>query len=226
MNDSIRTILFDLDGTLLDTAPDLALALNTVLQEQQRQPIPENKIRSWISYGTTRLIKNAFGFTDEQTVPEHLRQRFLTLYAEHIADQTSLFPGMAEVLETIEQTNRQWGIVTNKASALTEPLLQKLGLVKRSLCHISGDSLPQCKPHPAQLLHACQLAQTPPEACVYIGDASRDIEAGQRAGMRTLIALYGYIDEQEKPTQWGATGMLQKPLDLLSWLEQTGTPTP
>jgi len=219
MNEPIRTILFDLDGTLLDTAPDLAFALNTVLLEQQLDPLPDDKIRPWISFGTTILIKNAFGLTDEESVPEPLRQSLLTHYAEHIADQTRLFPGMDEVLETIEKTGKQWGIVTNKPASLTEPLLQQLGLASRSVCNISGDSLPQRKPHPAQLLHACQLAQTPPKACIYIGDAERDIEAGQRAGMRTLIALYGYIDKQEKPTQWGATGMLQKPLDLLSWLE-------
>lgn len=226
MNEPIRTILFDLDGTLLDTAPDIAQALNTVLQEQQLETIPYQKIRPWVSFGTTTIIKNAFGLSDEEPVPEHLRQRFLTHYAEHIADQTRLFPGMEEVLETIEKTGKLWGIVTNKSANLTEPLLQQLGLASRSCCNISGDSLPQRKPDPAQLLYACQLAQTPPKASVYIGDALRDIEAGQRAGMRTLVALYGYIDQTEKPTQWGATGMLQKPLDLLSWLEQTEIPNP
>ncbi len=219
LSHSVHTVLFDLDGTLLDTAPDLAFALNAVLVEQKREPLPFEQIRPWVSYGGMRLIKNGFQLSDDDPALEPLRQRFLTIYADHLADQTRLFPGMAEVLETLEKQGIQWGVVTNKPTWLTEPLLQQLGLTSRSVCNISGDTLPQRKPHPAPLLHACQLAQSTPEACVYVGDASRDIEAGQRAGMRTLVALYGYIEAQEKPAQWGATGMLQKPLDLLSWIE-------
>jgi phosphoglycolate phosphatase len=125
---------------------------------------------------------------------------------------------MAEVLATLEQRGIKWGIVTNKFARLTEPLLQQLGLLTRSVCTISGDTLPQRKPDPAPLLYACQLAQSTPAQCVYVGDAWRDIEAGQRAGMRTLIALYGYLNEDDTPTQWGATGMLSKPFDLITWL--------
>jgi len=223
MNNPIQTVLFDLDGTLLDTAPDLAFALNTLLVEQKREPLPFSQIRPWVSFGSTVMIKNAFSLSDERKVPETWRQRFLNLYEEHIADQTCLFPGMAEVLETLETNELKWGIVTNKHSSLTKPLLQKLHLTTRSVCNISGDTLSQCKPHPAPLLHACKVANTLPEYGVYVGDASRDIEAGQRAGMRTLVALYGYIDAQETPTQWGATGILHQPLDLLPWLAQFTT---
>jgi len=219
MKNSIHTVLFDLDGTLLDTAPDLAFALNTLLIEQKRKPLPIEKIRPWVSYGGGTMIKNAFGFGEDDPIPEAWQQRFLNLYADHIADQTNFFPGMTEVLTSLEERGIKWGIVTNKSTWLTSPLLEKLDLTNRSVCNISGDTLSQCKPHPAPLLHACQLAETQPENCIYVGDASRDIEAGQRAGMRTLVALYGYIDAVEIPAQWGATGMIEKPLDLLSWIE-------
>ncbi len=224
MNNPVHTVLFDLDGTLLDTAPDLAFALNTVLVEQKREPLPFEQIRPWVSFGGMIMIKNGFQLTDDDPIPESLRQRFLTIYADHLTDQTCLFPGMAKVLETLEARGIQWGVVTNKAAWLTDPLLQQLNLTSRSVCNISGDTLPQRKPHPAPLLHACQLAHSTPETCIYMGDAQRDIEAGQRAGMRTLVALYGYIGAQEKPAQWGASGLIQKPLDLLSWLEQSTTP--
>lgn len=218
MNQSIQTVLFDLDGTLLDTAPDLASALNTLLIEHQQQPLPLAKIRPWISLGTNSLIRNSFNLSATEPLPEALRQRFLSIYTQHLAEQTALFPGMEEVLTTLESQKIQWGVVTNKAAWLTEPLMQQLGLTQRSICNISGDTLAQCKPHPAPLLYACQLARSIPEQCIYVGDALRDIEAGQRAGMRTLVALYGYIEEHETPAQWGATGMLNQPLDLLSWI--------
>jgi phosphoglycolate phosphatase len=223
---SVHTVLFYLDGTLLDTAPDLAFALNTVLVEQKREPLPFEQIRPWVSHGGMILIKNGFKLSDDDPALEPLRQRFLTIYADHLADQTRLFEGMAEVLETLEKRGIQWGVVTNKSAWLTDPLLQKLDLARRSVCNVSGDTLPQRKPDPAPLLHACQLANTTPEQCIYVGDASRDIEAGQGAGMRTLVALYGYIGAQETPAHWGATGMIQKPFDLLSWIDQSATLEP
>ena len=218
MNQPIRTVLFDLDGTLLDTAPDLAWALNALLIEHQQQPLPLAKIRPWISLGTNALIRKGFNLSVTEPMQESLRQRFLSIYTQHLAEQTALFPGMEEVLTTLESKEIQWGVVTNKAARLTDPLMQQLGLTKRSICNISGDTLAQCKPHPAPLLYACQVARSTPEQCIYVGDALRDIEAGQRAGMRTLIALYGYIEDHETPAQWGATGMLNQPLDLLSWV--------
>jgi len=218
-NNSIQTVLFDLDGTLLDTAPDLAFALNTVLKEQQREPLPLAQVRPWVSKGGIVMIKNGFQITEHDPNFESLRQRFLTIYANNIAKQTHLFAGMAEVLDTLEKRGIQWGIVTNKSSWLTLPLLEQLNLQNRSVCNISGDTLPQRKPHPAPLLHACQLARSTPQQCVYVGDALNDIVAGIRAGMRTLLALYGYIAAEETPAEWGATGILEQPLDLLKWLD-------
>ncbi len=216
---NVQTVLFDLDGTLLDTAPDLAFALNTVLIEQKREPLPFMQIRPWVSHGGNTLIKKAFQLNDTDPAIKLLRKRFLEIYVEHLADKTRLFDGMAEVLDTLENRGIQWGIVTNKPSWLTDPLLQQLGLTNRSVCNVSGDTLPQCKPDPAPLLYACQLAEKLPEQCIYVGDASRDIEAGTRAEMRTLVALYGYIESSDSPTEWGATGMIEKPLDLLTWIE-------
>ncbi len=217
-NKPINTVLFDLDGTLLDTAPDLAFALNAVLVEEKREPLPIAQIRPYVSHGGKTLIKNGFKLSDHDPAIEPLLKRFLAIYKAHLVDKTCLFEGMAEVLASLERRKILWGIVTNKSAWLTDPLLQQLGLTSRSVCNISGDTLPQHKPDPAPLLYACQLAQSTPDKCIYVGDASRDIEAGTRAGMRTLVALYGYIDPQEIPAQWGATGMIQKPLDLLSWV--------
>ncbi|MDM8568747.1 phosphoglycolate phosphatase [Thiotrichales bacterium HSG1] len=211
-----NTILFDLDGTLLDTAPDLAYALNQVLTEQQQKPLPFEQIRPWVSHGGRTMIKN--GFVGCEIDIDFIHQRFLAIYSSHIADKSVFFPDMEAVLTDLESQGLQWGIVTNKPAWLTEPLLKKLNLANRSACNVSGDTLAQNKPHPAPLLYACKLLNTTPESCVYVGDAERDVEAGKRAGMKTLIAAYGYIGTDDKPEQWGANYILQKPMDLLTWL--------
>ncbi len=223
MNNSIDAVFFDLDGTLLDTAPDLAYALNVVLEEQQRSPLPFAVIRPWVSFGARTLIKFGFQLTDtEDPQLEPLRQRFLQIYAANLATHTRLFPGMEEVLNALEGWQKPWGIVTNKPKWLTQPLLEQLGLATRSVCNVSGDTLTVNKPHPAPLLHACQVANCLPERCLYVGDALRDIEAGQRAGMQTVVALYGYIGQEEKPEDWGATGMIRQPEELLEWIVDSG----
>ena len=221
-NQPVKTVLFDLDGTLLDTAPDLAFALNTLLREHKREPLSLEKIRPLVSYGGVNLIKTGFQLNDAAPELEALRKRFLELYVAHLTDQTSFFSGMETLLESLEKQGIQWGIVTNKPAWLTDPILEAFALTNRSVCNISGDTLSQCKPHPAPLLHACKLANSTPEQCIYVGDAPRDIEAGHRAGMRTFAALYGYIDPNDPPELWDfkATAMLEKPLDLLSWLRK------
>lgn len=225
MKDPIHSVLFDLDGTLLDTAPDLAFALNSVLIEQQREPLLFEQIRPWVSWGARVLIKQGFNFTaDNDPQLEPLRLRLLEIYANNLARETSLFPGMEEVLQTLEGWGISWGIVTNKPAWLTNPLLEQLGLATRSVCNISGDTLPQSKPHPAPLLYACQMAQCKPAHGLYVGDALRDVEAGQRAGMRTVVALYGYINPAEMPLTWGATGVIKQPLELINWISEIGLP--
>ena len=214
-----RTILFDLDGTLADTAPDLADALNTVLQRNGSPPLAYEKIRPVVSHGGVALIELGFGLPQQDPGFEPLRQQLLDAYLQNIASKTRLFPGMAELLQAIERRGLSWGVVTNKPGWLTDPLLAAMQLDHRAACVVSGDTLPQRKPDPAPLLHACQLTDSQVHECVYIGDAERDIVAGQRAGMTTLVALFGYIGEHEQPHRWGADALLESPQQILQWLE-------
>lgn len=214
-----RTILFDLDGTLLDTAPDLADALNTVLAENQRSPLPFEDIRPVVSHGGVALIKLGFNIDSSDPAFAPLRQRLLDVYRENISRRTQPFPGIGKLLDSIEQRGLNWGIVTNKPGWLTEPLLKDLGLFDRAACVVSGDTLEERKPHPAPMLHASELANSRPEHCVYIGDAQRDIEAGNNAGMQTLVALFGYIRKDDDPYSWNASSLIEQPGDLLVWLD-------
>ncbi|MCV6638427.1 HAD-IA family hydrolase [Candidatus Albibeggiatoa sp. nov. NOAA] len=214
----IETVLFDLDGTLVDTLPDLAHAMNVVLQEQGKPIIGLEAIRPSVSHGARAMLRFALGSEDYPNFDD-LHQQMLDVYAKHIADKSALFAGMEQVLQYIDQNHKGWGIVTNKHQHFTDPLLDKLQLTNRSLCNVSGDTLPESKPHPAPILHACKLADTKPENCIYIGDAKRDIEAGQRAGMQTFVALFGYLSNDDQPDTWGATGFLNQPEDLITWLQ-------
>jgi phosphoglycolate phosphatase len=214
-----RTILFDLDGTLLDTAPDLADALNTVLVENRHNPLPLEDIRPVVSHGGIALIKLGFRLDRSDPAFEPLRQRLLEVYRENLSRHTRPFPGISELLDSIEQRGLNWGVVTNKPAWLTEPLLRDLDLFDRAACVVCGDTLDERKPHPAPMLHASELADSQPEQCVYIGDALRDIEAGNNAGMQTLVALFGYLQEEDEPQTWNASSMIEQPQDLLAWLD-------
>ncbi|MEN8205009.1 MAG: phosphoglycolate phosphatase [Pseudomonadota bacterium] len=220
----IRTVLFDLDGTLLDTAPDLAAALNTVLEENQRAALPFDYIRPVVSHGGIALIKLGFELQQDDPCFESLRKRLLAVYRENISRHTTLFPGMDAVLQEIEQRGLNWGVVTNKPGWLTDPLLKDLQLYDRATCVVSGDTLQERKPHPAPLLHACTLANSLPEQCLYVGDAQRDIEAGENAGMYTMVALFGYFTDEDQPHTWGASHTIDEPAELLTWLDKGHTP--
>jgi len=219
----IRTVLFDLDGTLLDTAPDLAAALNTVLRENRREPLPLETIRPAVSHGGIAIIRRGFGLEASDPAIEPLRQRLLEVYRANISTLTRPFPGMAEVLDTLEARGLNWGVVTNKPGWLTNPLLGDLGLLQRAACVVSGDTLAQRKPHPAPMLHACALAGSEPRRCVYVGDAQRDVEAGNNAGMYTLVALFGYFQDDDRPQEWQADALINTPADLLAWLDRIET---
>jgi len=223
---SIKTVLFDLDGTLADTAPDLAFALNEVLKEQGRAPLPFDIIRPYVSHGGPALTQLGFGITAEHPDFEPRRQRLLEIYRANIARETTLFPGMAELLNHIEKNNMNWGVVTNKPGRLTKPLMDALGLSDRAACIVSGDTCNNRKPHPEPILHGCQLAGSEAQHCVYIGDAQRDIEAGRRAGMKTIVALFGYIADDDKPEQWQADIMLDAPQAIIDWLSATALGSP
>jgi len=217
---SIRTVLFDLDGTLADTAPDLAYALNCVLTEQGCEPLPYETIRPVVSHGGIALIKLGFDIDEQAAEFQELRQRLLDIYRDNIARETQLFDGMAALLQTLEQRGLNWGVVTNKPAWLTEPLLEALDIRHRAASVVSGDTLPERKPHPAPMLLACEQAGSDAAHCLYIGDAERDIEAGRNAGMRTLVALFGYIGDGDQPTEWQADGMVEHALEILDWLER------
>ena len=201
---SIRTVLFDLDGTLADTAPDLAHTLNTLLAEEGRAMLAYETIRPQVSHGAGALVHLGFSDVADKEF-ERLRQRFLALYAENLVRETRLFPGMDELLSELKRRGLNWGIVTNKSAFLTEPLVTQLGLPWPPASIVSGDSTNNRKPHPEPMLLACTQAGSEPAQCLYVGDAERDIEAGRRAGMRTLVALFGYISKEERPERWAPT---------------------
>jgi 2-phosphoglycolate phosphatase len=219
----LRCILFDLDGTLLDTLEDLAFALNTVLTEEGVAPLPLAAIRPVIAYGAKALLRLGFGEDQDEAVLKQRVDRLLWVYQRHLADRTRLFEGMDEVLETIEAQGRLWGVVTNKHRFLTLPLLERLGLKSRAACIVCGDDVSLSKPHPEPLWLACGLAQVDPGECLYVGDAESDIQAGRRAGMRTLAVRYGYLAPGACPERWGADAVVDSPKQLARLL-QAGFP--
>lgn len=215
----IRTVLFDLDGTLADTAPDLAAALNALLVEEGRLPLPFHTIRPVVSHGSTGLIRLGFGKKPDDDGFVKLRERLLEHYARNLCRETRVFPGVPEVLDTLYRRGVAWGIVTNKPAFLTEPLIARLAFDHPPACVVSGDTTQNRKPHPEPMLHACDLARAQPSQSLYIGDAERDIQAGREAGMKTLVALFGYIGENESPASWGADGMINTPVEILGWID-------
>jgi len=198
-----RAVLFDLDGTLVDTAPDMVSALQDLQQYHGLEPVQYDRGRSNVSNGAMGLLR--MGFPD---LSEEQRQGlicdYIELYSERLAHESTLFDGIEALLDELDDGNCPWGVVTNKPSHLTEPLLEQLDLARRCICIISGDTLEQRKPHPAPLLHACELAGIEPARSIYVGDSSRDIEAGRAAGMGTIAAGYGYITADDDPGAWGA----------------------
>lgn len=212
-----RGVLLDLDGTLLDTAPDMADALNRLRADEGLESLPFERIRPHVSHGALRLIRVGFGEPEPERF-ESLRGRYLDIYRQGLANRTRLFDGFDAVLATLERSGIPWGVVTNKPGWLTVPLLEQLGLASRSACIVAGDTLPERKPHPLPLLHAAGLIGLPPQACLYLGDAERDVQAARNAGMIPLVAGFGYLDEGEDPAAWRPDGILSRPAELLDWL--------
>jgi phosphoglycolate phosphatase len=211
--------LFDLDGTLLDTAPDLTAALNVLLAEERREALGLATVRPHVSTGAIAVVHRGFPEIEVGSEGfEALRLRFLDHYRAAVAVHTRLFPGFEQVLATLEAHALPWGIITNKAGWLTEPLLDALGLLTRAACVVSGDTLAVRKPHPDQLLLAAERIRVPAADCVYVGDALRDVQAARAAGMVPLGARYGYLNETEQPDSWPVAGWLDEPQDLLPWL--------
>lgn len=214
----VRAVLFDLDGTLADTAPDLAAALNRVRADLGLGPLPYDELRPHASAGARGMLGAGCDVRPGDTRFEPLRAAFLDHYARHLCVHSTLFDGVEAVLDAIEARGLAWGIVTNKHRRYTDPLVVQLGLTPRTRVVISGDTTAHAKPHPAPLLEAAVRLALPPGECLYVGDAERDIEAGNAAGMATLVASYGYIQADETPRSWPAAGAIATPRDLLDWL--------
>ena len=214
----LEAVLFDLDGTLADTLPDLAGALDSVARETGARAVDEARLRPLVSRGTREMLASVFAHEPDRARIDHARRRFLERYREGVAIRTRLFPGMDAVLEAIERRGARWGVVTNKHAWLTEPLLEALGLRRRAACVVSGDSAAHPKPHPAPLLLACERLSVAPAAAAYVGDSRSDVESGRAAGMATLSAGWGYFDPEDPPEGWGADVDAGTPGDLLDWV--------
>jgi len=214
----LACVLFDLDGTLVDTAPDLIASLNKALVEHGFNGVEYDAVKPYISYGANAMIKTSTD-TDEPTQAAIL-DSMLANYQNNIAQHSLFFQGIPEVLDHLEHQGLKWGVVTNKRKRFTEPLMTALNLAQRASCIISGDSTQYSKPHPEPMLAACAQAGVASENCLYIGDASHDIAAGKSANMKTLAALYGYLKPDDRPETWGADAMIRSPLEITGWLKQ------
>lgn len=205
-NGAIECVLFDLDGTLVDTAPDMVAVLLDLQLAHRLEPVPYELARSQVSNGAIGLIRLAFPEASEAEVTD-LHGDYLARYERSVCVRSSVFPGLGDLLTALERVGCPWGVVTNKPQRMTEPLLAGLGLAERAACIVSGDTLPQRKPDPSPLLLASRLAGVLPGRSVYVGDAARDIEAGRAAGMATVAALYGYVTADDDPAAWRADQM-------------------
>jgi phosphoglycolate phosphatase len=214
----INTILFDLDGTLVDTAPDLGHALNIQLERHGKVPLSDAAIRPFASHGSRGLIGLGFGITPNDDSFIIMRDEYLAIYDTVFTRSPILLPGIAELLQVIENKGLKWGIVTNKPRRFTQPLIENMALHERAACVVSGDDAPKPKPSPETLLLACKHVGTKPESCMYVGDAERDIQAGKAAGMKAVVALFGYIDVTDRPHEWGADALIKTPNELLDFL--------
>lgn len=218
MTTNINTVLFDLDGTLCDTAPDIQQALNQVLALHQRPSISLADVKTVASEGAGRLIGKAFGLDASSCQYEPIKQQLIDHYRDIKDIQTTLYEGMDRVLHFIEQRGLKWGIVTNKPTFLTQPLLETLNLAQRAACVVCGDTLTVSKPDPKPIIHACELIGANNKEACYVGDHHRDISAGNAAGLRTITALYGYIADMKAAKAWPSHAHIHHPSELIPWL--------
>jgi N-acetyl-D-muramate 6-phosphate phosphatase len=216
----IKAVLFDLDGTLLDTAGDFVDALNGLRAEEKLGPLSYETIRCQVSHGGHALVRLGFGVLppDEHEV---MRMRLLNIYRKQLAKHTRLFEGGDELLTELERRGLHWGIVTNKPGWLTDPLLVEVNLHKRAKAVVSGDTLSERKPHPMPLLHAAKSLGVNAADCVYVGDAERDMLAAKAAGMYGLVAGFGYLGDDDRADTWFSHGWLHTPLELIGWLDNS-----
>jgi phosphoglycolate phosphatase len=212
-----RAVLFDLDGTLADTAPDLAAALNKLRADQGQEPVPRSRLRPFASAGARGLVHAGFGVKPGDGDYDALREAFLEAYRENTCVHTALFPGIAELLAELKRRTIAWGIVTNKATRFTDRIVEALGLTPA--CIVCGDTTEHLKPHPAPLRHAAEQLKLPAAECVYLGDDLRDIQAARAAEMRAIAVGWGYHHpESGGPRSWKADAVIAQPKDLIALL--------
>ncbi len=214
----LSCVLFDLDGTLVDTAPDLVLCLNKALSSHGFATVAAETIKPFISFGAVAMINESLDQSISEALRADILETMLDLYQNNIAEHTAFFKGMSETLDAIEAQGLKWGVVTNKRERFTNPLMDALKLTARAACIVSGDTTTNPKPHVEPMLAACKQAAVKPQECVYIGDASHDIIAGKNAQMKTLAALYGYLKPEDMPETWGADALIKSPKQLATWI--------
>lgn len=214
----IKAVLFDFDGTLADTAPDLGHALNRQRVMRGLSELPIEQIRPVASAGSRGLLALGFGIKPGDHDYEQMRGEFLNFYTERLCHDTQLFPGISELLEQLKLRGLPWGIVTNKPARFTRPLLQILGLDQQISCVVCGDEVSNIKPHPESLLKASDQINNPPQDCIYLGDDIRDVQASLAAGMLPIVARYGYLGSSEPPENWGTRHLIDYPHELLRYL--------
>jgi 2-phosphoglycolate phosphatase len=207
-------VLFDLDGTFADTAPDLGRAINAMRAARGLAPVPLADTRRVTSMGARGLLGVGFGVSPDHADYPAMREEFLHIYENNLCCDTVLFPGMAELIDGIESRGLRWGIVTNKAERFALPLMQQLGYSQRAACIIGGDTTPHMKPHPAPLFAAAKTIDCAPPSCIYVGDDERDIQAGKAAGMQTIAVRFGYLNGSN-PDAWGADNVVNTPAEIL-----------
>lgn len=218
----LRAILFDLDGTFADTAPDLTHALNRMRSSRGLDAVPLTQARPVTSSGARGMLAVGFGLTPADPRYKEMRGEFLRLYESELCRDSALFPGMAELVASLVSRGLRWGIVTNKAERYARPLVAALAPHLGCSCIVGGDTTAHLKPHPASLFAACSLLDIAPAEAIYVGDDERDVQAGQAAGMRTVAVRYGYLNGGA-PERWGADAVIDRPGDLLGLLPAAGT---
>lgn len=215
---AVRAVLFDLDGTLIDSAPDLAGAGNDMRCARGLPPLPLSHFRPMVGAGARGMLGRALQVQPGDAEFEALRDEFLQRYESRMTRETRVFESMQPVLDALQREGRPWGIVTNKATRFSEPLVRALGLLDRAATLVCGDTTPHAKPHPAPLLEAARRIGVPAGECVYVGDDLRDVQAGRAAGMATIAAAWGYLGEGEAIEAWGAQHVIESPGALLQLL--------
>ena len=215
----VDAVLFDLDGTLIDSAPDLAGAANDLRLLHGLAPLPYEALRPMAGAGARGMVGVAFGLQPGDERFDELREAFLAHYERRLLQETVIFEAMVPVLQRLDASVLPWGIVTNKVMRFAQPVVEGLALHKRAAAMIGGDSTAYAKPHPEPLLEAARRIGVEPSRCVYIGDDLRDVQAGRAAGMATLAAAWGYLGQGDAVEHWGADAVITEPASLLNWLE-------